>query len=1067
MINNGQGAFGQRIPVTGRINAVAPNPLNPLGDVWVGSATGGVWHGAVSPTPGWQAVADDAPSLAVGDIELDSCTVERCATVWVGTGENSIRRDTQYGRGVLKFTWRPGLGRYTWTLLGEEHFALGSIARVRLDPRTADGPAKTLFVALSSGQTSNASHSTVTTEPRGPYGIWRSRNAGRTWRNVLASATPATDLEMDPQEPATLFAGLRHKGLFKSTDGGDSWRPIGNGIPAEVLAAADWPEIAVFRSAGMAQPILYAALPHCPHPHEKDVDHLNCTALLYKSTDGGALWAETLYPDPEAFPLYSYASYTHALIVHPTQPDTVWYGGIYLNDSEDGGQFFNPSLIGLHADQHEIAIWPDDSTLLGVRGYVGNDGGLAFGDGIRFSAAYQAGLAVTQFQSIAASPGADFLIGGTQDNGSNIWLGTDVWEHIDDGDAGATLIDLDDPGILYDTYFGMHLRRCALPNRCGFSWPEIANGIGEDEDVSWYAPLVQDPTPTGGQHPLYAATTRLYRSVDDGASWSLVTQGAAPGGTGTIPELDGIQNPISAVAVSPSNRNRLYIGYYDGQMFTTADAWAAHPAWTRADLGLPRGRPVTAIAVHPLNDRIALASFSGFGHHSIFATAAAGAAWLPVDASPEGELARNPVDSLLIEPRFPYRVWAGTDDGVWTSPLPLPGFGSWERSPGLPNVAVYDLEMAGDGVSVLAATHGRGVWRFSATPVARAHTVAAEGSPVWIAAAGFDPGEPCTLTLLAGGRVCATSDVDADGAALTTDDRGFLVAAKAGVYAPRPLAWACRGGQCAGGAACDVRQVRVTCGGRTAQAKVPVAWNSLDPQSTRLSVEAGEAGKAGSRGGTFTVTAKLRRTDGTAEVLCAGTVFSKIGETGEAALERAAEGLSENPECRQAGVGVKEAGRVERGGEDEGPKLFRLALEAPWQAGDRLVTELTATGPGSFTVDGYGAPARGRSIPARLTLSGRAAGGHFEITERSPLGTCTVRVETAAGEPAEGIAARLQDAFLAPDPALPDFRGEPCLPRQNPRDAERSGATLLFPLGRQVTVTSSDAGLGFTLGSGE
>jgi hypothetical protein len=468
--------------------------------------------------------------------------------------------------------------------------------------------------------------------------------------------------------------------------------------------------------------------------------------------------------------------------------------------------------------------------------------------------------------------------------------------------------------------------------------------------------------------------------------------------------------------------------------------------------------------VHPANDRIVLASFSGFGQHAIFATASAGNHWLPVDGSQEGELARNPVNSLLIEPRFPHRVWAGTDDGVWSSPLPLPALGFWERSQGLPNVAVYDLEMAGDGTSVLAATHGRGVWRFSATPIARAHKVMAGEPSVWIGAAGFDPGQSCNLTLLEGGRVCSTSPLDADGAVLATDAQGFLVASKAGAYSPRTLAWASRKGLAS---ACAVSEVRVTCGGRTATAKVPVSWDSLDPRSTRLGVEAGMSEGGGS---TFTVTAKLRGTDGTAVVLCAETLSSQAGDTGEELLARASGRLAANAGCRQAGVRAKMEGLAkedEREGEDDGPKPPRLSLEAPLRSGDRLVTELTASGAGSFTVDAYGSPADGRSVPARLTLSGSAAGGRLEVAERSPLGTCTVAMETAAGEPAETVAARLLDAFLAPEPALPDLRQEPCLPRQNPRDAERSGAALRFPLGRQVTVTSSDPGLGFTLGSGD
>jgi hypothetical protein len=695
--------------------------------------------------------------------------------------------------------------------------------------------------------------------------------------------------------------------------------------------------------------------------------------------------------------------------------------------------------------------------------YDVNDGGFFVGDGVSlWNGTFQRGLAVTQFQSISASPQLDFLIGGTQDNGTNVWLGSDVWEHVDDGDAASTEIDLDDPGILYDVYVATYARRCNAPSLCRFLWPYIRNGIAHGENTSWYPPLVQDPTGFGGQHALYLATNRLYRSTDDGEIWNLVTQGDPPGGTAKIDELGGTQNPISAVAVAPARRNRVYIGYYDGQIFRTDNAWDPSPRWTKIDSGLPVGRPVTALAVHPLDDGLVLASFSGFGTNSLFATTTAGSSWTALDGSADGALAHGPVNALLIEARYPYRVWAGTDDGVWTRPSPAPGSELWTRSPGLPNVAVYEFALDRDGVSILAATHGRGVWRFSANPLAHSEsTESREG--VTVAAAGFDPDETCTMALVEGSRVCSTSAVDADGAALATNGQGFLVAAPTGVYAGRPLSWVCTGGLCAGGipsSQCDVSEVRVTCGGRTATATVPRSGDGLAPRSTQLGVEPAAAG------GTLTITAKLQKAGGSAVALCSQTVTYAASETDEALLNRVANALNTSSGCRQAGIQGIVTGLAEEGTrEDEGPQPFRLSLEAPQQAGIQLVTELTAAGPGSYTVDAYGLPARGLVVSPRLTLSGNAAGGRLEVTERSPVGTCTFAVDTAAGEPAEAVAARLADAFLAPEPASAAFQLDTvCLPGQNPRDLERSGAALRFVVGRQITVASTDPGMGYTIG---
>ena len=197
-------------------------------------------------------------------------------------GENGIRRDTQYGKGVLKGAWNGAA--YDWTLLGQEHFTLGAVSKLVLDPRTPDNAAKTVFVALSSEATANAIQSTVYTRPPDSYGIWRSRNAGSTWTNVLATANQASDLEMDPQAPDVMWAGVRRQGLYKTTDGGNTWQPSHTGIPAQVLASADWPEIQVFRKPGMTQAILYAVFGECPHPHEKQpINRVSCEPIIYRS----------------------------------------------------------------------------------------------------------------------------------------------------------------------------------------------------------------------------------------------------------------------------------------------------------------------------------------------------------------------------------------------------------------------------------------------------------------------------------------------------------------------------------------------------------------------------------------------------------------------------------------------------------------------------------------------------------------------------------------------------------------------------------------------------------------
>jgi len=1075
LINDGQ-AWPGRTPVTGRINVVAPNPENPLGDVWIGSATGGVWNGSVYPDNLWYPRTDAAASLAVGAIALDNCTQVRCETVWAGTGEDSIRRDTQYGRGILKGQWIAATKTYVWTLLGEDKFARGAITKIVLDPKTS-GSGKVVFAALSTGETSNGSHSTVTTKPAGSLGIWRSKDGGQTWSNVLSTARPATDLEMDPQDPKILFAGVRYKGLFRSLDGGNTWQPMGNGIPAGTLAGADWPEIAVYRQPAMAKATLYTVLGACPHPHDKGpVKH--CSPAIYTSSDGGNSWslAHAAVAPPPSYgePITGYASYTHALAIHPSNPSVLWLGGINLYKSTSSGVGWKK--IGnnvLHPDHHQVVVFESNATKTGLVVYDVNDGGFFVGDGENgWYGSFQQGLAVTQFQSVSAAPKFDFVFGGTQDNGTIVYQGTDVWEHVDDGDAASTVFDLDPGFKLYDVYVGADVRRCSSAGLCKFNWGSVTPGLAADPNASWYPPLVQDPTASGGQHPLYVPTTRLYRSVDDGNNWKEIS--GALGGVATIGELAGIQNPVSAIAVAPSDPNRIYVGYYDGQVFTTVNGKSANPAWTKVNAGLP-GRPVTSIAVHPTDDKTVLAAFAGLGSHSVFRSTTAGTSWSSFDTSQVGTFATASVNTLAIEPTPPHVVWAGTDDGVYSHADVGSPVSDWSKSDGLPNVAVYDLEIVNDGKVLYAATHGRGVWRLTLIddlyfPILYEEACCGDFDPyqpapyVSISESGFAPEQRCSLGLYEGTRLCGTSSLDADGATLSTDAHGFLVAEKAGYYTGRPVSWACYDGTCAGGvpySRCSVSEVEVTCGKQSVRSAVHRAREVRGPASTKL----GFTPVAG-KGGRFILTPTLKKNGGLSVPLCAVEVSYTAGDSEERVLARALGAVSSDERCRRSEVQAVLTGSSRPGsGEDEGPVPFRLSLTAPEQIGVELLTEVTSSGPAGLTVGSYGVLRQQSRVVPQLAFAGRAGGGRVEVAESSPLGTCSFAVETHAGDTAETVAAALQRAFLD-RPGRPVFQiGANCPARQNARDVHLRGAVLQLALGQQISVRSTDPGLILTLGS--
>jgi hypothetical protein len=322
---------------SGRTTSVAVNPAN-FFEVWIGTAGGGLWR-STDNAAAWQPMTDDQASLAIGSVALADCNGAGCVHVYAGTGENAIRRDTYYGRGLLIGTRINMSGDMQWVLrTGTPYsFSRGSIYNVVLDPSTS-GESRVIYVALSSGVTASASESTVTAPEvvifggGGPsigksvvdYGLYKSLNDGVTWAKLVVPGTTGyrpTDLEMDPTNPSTLYAGFLERGIFKSMDAGANWCPLSPGfpLPSGCPATTGLPDHAstsfdhVDIDPASSQH-LYASLGMCPDRLVQD-----CTPSVYESTNGGQDWTlkfagSTGSSFDVACPA-AYSRYTHALTV--------------------------------------------------------------------------------------------------------------------------------------------------------------------------------------------------------------------------------------------------------------------------------------------------------------------------------------------------------------------------------------------------------------------------------------------------------------------------------------------------------------------------------------------------------------------------------------------------------------------------------------------------------------------------------------------------------------------------------------------------------------------------------
>ncbi len=1106
-VSNGQTYGSGRVNVSGRATVISVNPKNP-NDVWLGTASGGVWH-STNGGVNWLPMSDNEASLAIGAIALDQCSPDQCGVIYMGTGENSIRRDTYYGMGLLIGQVSTGeFQQFGWTLVGSNIFKFASINNVVLDPTTS-GASKTLYVTLSSGETASATESTVTAPPPPQgYGVYKSTNNGTNWTllNVAGAAgAKPTDLEMDPTSNTTLYAGFMGKGVFKTRNGGSTWCPLNPGIPLPsgctastglpnpTTAPFDHVQIAIYRPSASVPAVLYVLQGNCTSQIVN-----SCAGMIFKSSDGGTTWTQegaTMSPGCNDTFGFIYSRYTHALTIHPTTPTTLLVGGVYLFKSTDSGNTFcDVGTSAVHPDHHAV-VFPDPTNASRI--YDASDGGFTFtGDGGNTWTSGNSDLQITEFQSMSSSALTARAFGGTQDNGGELWLGTRIWDHRLDGDAGSTILDRDNVMNLFSTNYYISFAESTDGGTLA-GWNYNENGINSSDPSAFYPPLVEAPS---SSHNLYFGTNLLYQMPNTGGSWTPVSP--VLGGTGTtFPDI-GTSNVITAIAVASSNANRIYIGYYDGQMFVTSSACTTAACWTAiggTGKGLPNA-PVTRIAIDPANADVAFATFSGFSNGAhVFKTSNAGGTWTSIGSG----LPNIPTNTITLETSSIF--WVGTDNGVYRSG---DGGNSWSRyGVGLPNVPVYEISIDSTRGRLYAGTHGRGTYIL--TQPFLSNFEGWVNNDIWdipVYGNGFvgsltnPPGSACTMQLIQrNGAVCASSTTDAMGGTITFDNSGTLVTSNGSFYNNKPVAWGCFNGSCIQGktiAQCNppsnpITSVTVSCGAQVGIDHILGCPAQANPPSTILGLSgmgagAGAGGGGGGGGGaggpasgagaiaaatTFDLIPSVQGRNGV-QILCTASVALAAGDKQLDALLKTRDALNTTPTCQQNNVHavVRGVPPEPQQPEDMLASPPRLALRAPSAVGGQLFTSLH-TAPGAatgecFDVYGIGSPMQNQVAVMKVDLetsTGGAAGGNVVVSERSSLGSCQTKVATTPGESAAQIANSLAAAFQAPGIPGPSS----CSAIQNPRDITADGTSIVSVLASELQVCNSDNNVGILIGPKE
>ncbi len=679
------------LATSGRINTIAIDPSN-TNIIYAGGATGGVWKTTDGGTS-WAALTDTQCSLAMGSIAIDP---SNASIIYAGTGEENFSLDSFYGCGVLKSTD----GGATWTQLGASIFDTTTggahIGKIVIHPSVTS----TLLVASD-------------------FGLYRSTDGGASF--ALVQSGVATDVVIDPSSPSTMYAavgnsfGAAVNGVYKSTDTGATWTKLAGGFPTTGVGRIS---LAI---AASSPSTIYAT-----------VQNSVTSALLgiFKTADGGINW--TLLSATGAS-CSTQCWYDMVIAVDPTNANTIYFGGLSLFKSTNGGASFSSITDGIHIDQHTLVFLPGNANTV----FAGNDGGIfkSTNGGATWTS-LNTNIAITQFYpGLSLYPtSASIALGGTQDNHTLLYTGSTVWAPVTFQDVGAcdggfTVIDQITPTTQYaECQSGESIsgpRRADTAS--GGVFALHTTGINLAEPQLFIPPIVGSPSDS---QTLYFGTTKVYRTTNRGDMWAAIS----PAFTGSV----------SAIAQAPSNANVVYAGTSAGNVRLTTDGGTT---WSSIITGLPN-RFVTYLAVHPTDPTTAFITFSGFGTGHVFKTTNAGTGWTNISSN----LPDVPINAIVLDPSAPTTdIIVGSDLGAFRT---SDGGGSWSTfNTGLPNVPVFDLVFNPATNVLAAATHGRGVFKattLAAGPLAAAVLPSSRAVQVGATATAF-------ATIINAGTATATS----------------------------------------------------------------------------------------------------------------------------------------------------------------------------------------------------------------------------------------------------------------------------------------------------------------------
>jgi photosystem II stability/assembly factor-like uncharacterized protein len=674
----------------GRIDAIAVDPRDP--DIfYIGAATGGVWKTTNGGTT-FQPMFEYLPALTVGDIVV---APSNPSIVWVGSGEPNNRQSSSWGTGVYKSTD----GGHTWSHMGLDDTQ--SIGRVAIDPTNPD----VVYVAALGHLWG----------PNAERGLFKTADGGKTWTKILFidNDTGVVDVALDPDSPNIVYAAAYERrrvpwgfdgggpgsALYKSTDGGVSWKKLTEGLP----------------KPGNLGRIGVAIYPKNPAIVYSVIEGKG--GGVFRSEDRGETWKKMGDSEP-ASPYFS------QLRIDPNNDLRVWALLDFLMISSDGGKTFTPDMrTGAHWDFHDLWMDPRNSGHM----LAATDGGLYRSNDDGKTWEFLNSLPLGQVYRLGFDNETPYRIcGGFQDNGvvcglsrtrSAEGIANTDWQRVLTGDGFFVQMDPADPNIIYSESQDGALSRLDLRSH---EWLPISPQPDPGEPpyrFSWDSPLLVSREEPG---TIYFAANYLFKSRDRGNTWTKVGGDLTTGVDrntltilGKTPSKDTVSlnygiayyPSISAIAQSPLDAKILWAGTQDGNVQVSRDGGRTWNNVAGSIRGVPHGTWVSNVVASKAAPGAAYVAFDGHRGDDfkayIFRTTDFGRSWTDIS---EGIPAGGTVHVVCEDSANPSLLFAGTEYGAYIS---FNQGKQWEKLTELPDVPVDDIGIQPREHDLILGTHGR------------------------------------------------------------------------------------------------------------------------------------------------------------------------------------------------------------------------------------------------------------------------------------------------------------------------------------------------------------------------